>query len=131
MSTHRPTYRSWIEMRRRCRNSWRANRLQDACYADVTCDPAWSSYQQFLEDMGQRPEGYTLDRIDSKAAYGPSNCRWATPRQQSNNRKDNTILTCCGVSQTLAEWSRQTGVSRHTIQYRLRSNWDERRAIGF
>jgi hypothetical protein len=56
-------------------------------YIGVTICDRWQKFENFLEDMGERPEGCSLDRIDSNGNYEPSNCRWATDAQQSQNRK--------------------------------------------
>lgn len=75
-----PTYTSWRAMRHRVRHHPR--------YSSVIIDPRWDSFENFLEDMGERPEGKTLDRYPrSQGNYEPGNCRWATPKQQSDNRR--------------------------------------------
>lgn len=80
-----PTYGSWVSMRSRCYNP------NDPYYARYggrgikICD-YWDTFKNFLEDMGQRPNGMTLDRINSDSHYMPSNCRWATAVEQAQNR---------------------------------------------
>lgn len=80
-----PTYRSWKAMLSRCRNPLRdhADRYLERgiCY-----DPAWSSFEVFLADMGERPEGRELDRIDNNLGYSKANCRWATHQENCQNR---------------------------------------------
>lgn len=80
------TYSSWIAMRYRCNNQ---NSDHKKNYHDLgvkVCD-RWNSFESFLADMGERPIGKTIDRINPFGNYEPQNCRWATPKQQMNNRR--------------------------------------------
>lgn len=87
-----PTYRSWVAMRTRCHNPRRAA-YPDYGGRGISICARWNSFECFAEDMGERPEGTTLDRIDVEGNYEPSNCRWATPSQQRRNQRIRTDST--------------------------------------
>lgn len=125
-----PTYTSWQRMKDRCTNP---NNIVYHRYGaiGVTYDPRWEDFSAFLSDMGERPEGCTLDREYNDKPYCKSNCRWATPQQQSNNRKSNKILEFEGESKTVAEWARHLGVSRFTLYNRIKLGWTPEEVLSF
>jgi hypothetical protein len=77
----------------------------------------------FMSDMGPRPKGKTLDRVDVNKGYSRSNCRWALPKTQMNNRRYNVYLTYKGQKKTVSEWCEITGVPRNTAYGRLARGW--------
>ena len=84
--TPSPTYISWAGMLTRCRNS------KQRCYTNyggrgITVCKRWLTFKNFLADMGERPAGLTLDRINNDGNYEPKNCRWATLKEQRNNQR--------------------------------------------
>jgi hypothetical protein len=82
--------------------------------------------------MGERPDGRTLDRIDNDGDYRKENCRWATPQEQQEHRRrreDARTLTVNGVTRTLAEWARLTGIGQETLAYRLKNGWPSEYAL--
>lgn len=83
---HEPTYQTWHSMVRRCH--WPHHKDYHRYGGrGIKVDNSWRNYHQFLADMGQRPEGYTLDRIDNNKGYTKTNCRWCTPTMQNFNRR--------------------------------------------
>ena len=86
-------------------------------------------YENFILDMGRRPNGCSIEREDSDGDYEPSNCRWATSREQANNTSRNRVIEWGGKAQTLAEWSREIGVKPITIHMRLKDGWSVERAL--
>lgn len=87
--TYTPTWQSWTSMRRRCKDTKRQNYKFYGGRGIKACE-RWEKFENFLADMGHRPDGTTLDRIDNQKDHGPGNCRWATPKEQSNNRRPKT-----------------------------------------
>lgn len=122
------TYKSWESMRDRCNNK---NNKSFAIYGGrgVSVCEAWESFDRFLRDMGPRPLGMTLDRIDASGDYEPNNCRWATAGTQARNRRSNRLLCFDGATKPLAEWAELHGLHPATLLYRINRGWDVNRAI--
>lgn len=97
------TYRSWQEMRKRCNNP---NVISYKNYGGrgIRICPRWDSYEAFLQDMGERPPGTSLDRKDGEGDYTPENCCWSTRLVQNNNRRNCLFVTHLGRKQTVAQW---------------------------
>jgi hypothetical protein len=89
----------------------------------------WFSFENFLADMGERPEGKTLERCDVNGNYEPSNCRWATRAEQQNNRRDSVVIEYAGVRRTIKDWAELLGIKKVTLDFRIRRGWTPQRAL--
>lgn len=123
MTTHGATgtrmYRIWSQMWQRCTNP------KDKKYPlyggrGITVCQAWEEFMAFAYDMGPRPsQSHTLDRIDSNGNYEPGNVRWATQKEQQNNRRDNRFFTVRGGMMTIAQIGREFNISPNLIRQRV------------
>lgn len=121
-----PEYKSWQSMNDRC-----LSRKENAAYSGrgISVCASWRSFEQFLSDMGPRPSGTTLDRVDVNGNYEPGNCRWASAKMQGRNKRNTVILTALGKSAPLTEWAEMTGLRSVTIRNRLRAGWTHQEAV--
>lgn len=118
-----PTYQSWICMRQRCLNTNAADYPRYGGRGIRICAEWQESFPAFLRDMGERPVGKTLDRIDTNGDYCAANCRWATNREQIRNTRVNHRVEYDGVIKCLAEWADTVGIPDGTLSARLRRGW--------
>ena len=121
-------YKIWKDMWARCTNTKRGDWKWYGERGIRVCD-RWADFAMFAEDMGKRPEGMTIDRVNVDGDYEPTNCRWATIEQQANNRRNNHLVRVNGQAMTLAQAERATGVRATTIRARLRVGVSEDLAI--
>lgn len=111
-------YKSWLSMIGRCNP---ANSDQYPAYAGSgisVCDRWAKSFESFLADMGPRPDGCTIDRIDPSKNYEPNNCRWATTREQALNRRNVIFTSVRGEDLCLHDISKKYGIPSTTINRR-------------
>lgn len=133
--SHTRLYHVWSNMLRRCYNPNTTGWERYGGRGIRVCDE-WHDYTTFRDWAVEN--GYdgnadygecTIDRIDVNGDYEPDNCRWADLRTQGNNTRYNRVITVDGVSMSLAEWSRKSGISQSTIRSRLKSGWSPERAV--
>lgn len=126
--TNTPEYRSWTAMRCRCLSEHHEASHRYKGRGITICD-RWSEFLPFFEDMGNRPEGTTLDRIDNDKGYFKENCRWATMKEQQNNRRGLKLITFKGQTMTIQNWGNTIGMSPNNIASRLRKGWSVEDAL--
>jgi hypothetical protein len=125
-----PTYNSWSGIIDRCCNINSNNYSIYGAKGISVCERWRSSFENFLEDMGERPPGTSIDRIDVLGNYEPGNCRWANAKTQARNRTNNTRYEHDGKNLTLAEWSEITGIKADTINRRIKKlGWPIKEAL--
>lgn len=132
------TYNSWARMKSRCLNKNDHNYRRYGARGISVCE-RWLKFENFLADMGERPEGTTLDRIDSDGNYEPNNCRWADSHTQfsTNLRRKLRIgsykvfLTAFGETKGLMAWLQdpRCSVKKVTLRARVRKGWPDQRAV--
>lgn len=123
-----PEYVVWSLMRDRCNN----NKNKSYKYyggRGISVVEKWDDFSVFLADMGPRPAGSTIDRIDTNKGYGPDNCRWATRKEQSRNRNYCIRVNWNGADRYLWELADEYGISVQIVHHRLHRKWTLNRAI--
>ncbi len=127
-----PEYTSWHAMKTRC------NSKTHVAYPryggrGITYDPAWNSYENFLKDMGIKPNpNMELERIDNNKNYCKENCRWATKKEQTRNRggkRATRLYTYEGKTMCIKDWADYVGISPQSMQKRLNKGWSLERAF--
>lgn len=118
-----PSYCSWNHMMNRCKYVTNDNYKHYGGRGIQIEDPRWLDVTNFVADMGVRPAGTSLDRIDNEKGYCKENCRWATPKQQARNKRTSAYLTFEGKTQTKADWAEELGVSIDYIKHRIKKGW--------
>lgn len=123
------TYSTWSSMITRCTNKNELNFKYYGGRGVSVCGRWMCSFESFLEDMGERPPGCSIDRINNSGNYEPGNCRWSTRREQCRNKRSNKLITHCGVTKCLADWLDDFKLNRNIYEGRIRRGWTEIEAI--
>lgn len=113
-------YSSWKGMKQRTTNP-KNPEFKNYGGRGIKLCPEWHNFKAFIRDMGPKPTPlHSIDRINPDGDYEPGNCRWATPKEQSANRRDNPKITFRGETKTRVEWARELGISGDAIRHRLK-----------
>lgn len=129
-----PEYRSWASMKQRCQDLNATGYTRYGGRGIRVCVRWARSFRSFLADMGPRPRGHTLDRIDNDGDYKPSNCRWASLSDQARNRRfarrtPRRPLTAFGRTKAASVWAEEYGISLQALNYRLSVGWSAEEAL--
>ena len=122
-------YNTWAQMIARCVNPKATNYDEYGGRGIKVCDRWLESFENFLADMGERPEGMTLDRIEVDGNYDPGNCRWATNAEQARNTRRNVYIEANGERMVIFDWAKRSGIHETTIMHRLKNGWSPEDAV--
>lgn len=125
-TVNKPGYRCWLQMKQRCLNPRNHNWPRYGQCGIRVCDQWVHSYEQFIADMGPRPDGTSLDRYpNNDGNYEPTNCRCATRAQQNRNTRRTILITHKDTTLCAADW----GLGRGLVASRLRRGWSAEGAV--
>ena len=113
-----PIYRVWASIIGRCYSKTHTSYINYGGRGITVCG-RWMQFENFYADMGERPKGLTIERIDNGKGYYPDNCKWATRKDQARNTRRNRLVSYGGKKQCLIEWAEELGISQYALKYRL------------
>jgi hypothetical protein len=128
-ATHGLAWKTYYAMLDRCLKPENPGFKRYGGRGIVVCDRWKDSFLNFLQDMGPRPAGLTLERINNDEGYSPENCRWATYAEQANNRSSSQLIEALGETLTRSQWAKRTGIQAQTIAYRIKAGWSAEKAL--
>jgi hypothetical protein len=121
-TTHRSKsveYKTWQDMLARCRNPSHRQYHHYGGRGITVCSRWTRSFSNFLLDMGRRPDGCSINRVDNNGPYSKDNCQWSTKIEQVNNMRSNRVITFNGQTRTMAQWGRLLGINYGTLTKRF------------
>lgn len=123
-----PEYAAWRAMLHRCTNP-KSKFYKDYGARDITVSDDWKDFNKFLSDMGSRPAGLELERVNNDLGYSKENCVWATRAEQMANTRMTRKIEYKNKTQSLSAWARDLGISAAALWYRVNSGWAIERAF--
>jgi len=123
-----PIYRTWATMLSRCTNPNATGYARYGGRGIVVCD-SWKTFENFHTDMGDRPDGHTLERRENNQGYSKDNCMWATRKAQARNRRNTIFVEVDGVRVSLAEAAERAGLTYACVLQRFNRGWPIQKAL--
>lgn len=125
----RPEFTAWNNLKERCNNP-KVKNYGDYGGRGITVCDRWQKFQNFIDDMGDRPTSkHSIERINNNKGYSPENCKWATKKEQLDNRRDqyNAIyLTLDGITKPIKQWAKDTNMNISTLKTRYHRGWSDK-----
>ena len=121
---------TWRDMKVRCYNTKNKSYKHYGARGIKVCDRWLHSFAKFKKDMGEKPgTEYSIDRIDVNKDYSPENCRWATPKEQANNKTNNHLIEHNNKIMTVSAWAKHKDINLGTLLSRLKRGWPIEKAL--
>lgn len=121
-------YITWCKLLQRCTNH-NNPRYKDYGGRGITVCEEWLKFENFFNDMGERPKGLSIDRIDNNKGYYKENCRWSDSKTQNNNKRNKRLIMLDGKTLSITQWEIEIGLTRGRLWARLESGWDIKKAL--
>ena len=126
--SHTRTHAIWLNMLDRCRRTTRKDYAYYGGRGISVCD-RWSAFAAFLADMGEAPDGMSIERLDNDGNYCPNNCVWASRKEQARNKRNTVRIFYNGRTMALGDWADEIGLAPLTIWKRLKRGWTVAKAL--
>jgi len=123
-----PTYSCWAHMLQRC-NNHKDSEFHNYGARGITVCQRWCDFRNFLADMGEKPKGRSIERINNAKGYRPGNCVWATPAQQQRNTRRNIRVQVDGETLVLMDAAQRLGISANALYQRIYRGWSGDRLL--
>lgn len=122
--SYTPEHSTWSKLKSRCLNKSSPDYKEYGKRGISVCDRWLRSFQNFFDDMGPKPTpAHSIDRVNNSKGYSPENCRWATPAEQSSNRRNCIYYSIDGVDYCLAHAANYFGIKENTVRSRINTGW--------
>lgn len=118
------TYVCWTQIKQRCLNP-KSQEWEHYGGRGITVCERWLKFENFLQDMGEAPEGMSIDRENNNLGYCKSNCRWIPMPEQQGNKRTNVRITINGITKHMSAWAREFGLEKRTVVSRRKNGWPD------